>query len=318
MPIINKGILDINTVSLRQTGNDWPTAQVITTSDVIESTSNLYFTAARANAAIYPSLTAANIANFISTVNATVQPFLTTANVVETSGNLYFTAARVVSAVTPLLTAANIANFASTVNATVQPFLTTANVAETSGNLYFTDARANAAIYPSLTAANIANFISTVNATVQPFLTTANVIETSSNLYFTNTRAIFATIPAVTELAVTTPVFNYNIDQYVGDNPSIYVSAGETIAFNLNVSGSHPFNIRVSDGGSNYNTGLTHIAQDGTVTTESNAQGKVTGKLFWKIPYVLAGNTYVYQCATTASLSISSATFREPSRMSKA
>ena len=215
MPIINKGIFDTGDAFLRQTGNDWPTAQVISTADVIESSSNLYFTNAR-------------------------------------------------------------------VNAVVQSFLTTANVRETSGNLYFTNAR--------------------VNAVVQSFLTTANVIESASNLYFTNARVIFAAIPAVTELTVTTPVFNYNIDQYAGDNPAIYVSAGETIAFNLNVSGSHPFNIRVSDGGSNYNTGLTHIAQDGTVSTESSAQGKVTGKLFWKIPYVLAGNTYVYQCSNHSSM----------------
>jgi len=141
----------------------------LTTANVVETSGNLYFTNARANAAIYPSLTAANIANFISTVNAIVQPFLTTANVVETSGNLYFTAARA--------------------NATIYPSLTTANVIETNSNLYFTYARANATIWPSLTAANIANFVSTVNATVQPFLTTANVIETSGNLYYTNARA---------------------------------------------------------------------------------------------------------------------------------
>jgi hypothetical protein len=55
--------------------------------------------------------------------------------------------------------------------------------------------------------------------------------------------------------------------------------------------------IRVSSGGSNYDTGLTHVATDGTVTTGSSAQGKVTGKLFWKVPDSLAGSTYVYQCS---------------------
>ena len=205
MPIINKGIFEGDLVYARQTGNDWPTAQVTTTSDVLEVSSNLYFTAARANAAIYPSLTTANVietsANLyftVARVNATVQPFLTTANVVETAGNLYYTNARANAAIYPSLTAANIANFVSTVNATVQPFLTTANVVETSANLYFTDARANAAIYPSLTAANIANFISTVNATVQPFLTTANVVETSGNLYFTVERVNATVQPFLT------------------------------------------------------------------------------------------------------------------------
>ena len=205
MPIINKGIFEGDLVYARQTGNDWPTAQVTTTSDVLEVSSNLYFTAARANAAIYPSLTTANVietsANLyftVARVNATVQPFLTTANVVETAGNLYYTNARANAAIYPSLTAANIANFVSTVNATVQPFLTTANVVETSANLYFTNARANAVIYPSLTAANIANFISTVNATVRPMLTTANVVETSGNLYFTAARANAAIYPSLT------------------------------------------------------------------------------------------------------------------------
>ena len=49
----------------------------LTTSDITEASTNLYFTTDR--------------------VNATVQPFLTTANVIETSGNLYFTNARVLS-----------------------------------------------------------------------------------------------------------------------------------------------------------------------------------------------------------------------------
>jgi plastocyanin len=206
MPTINKGRFRLTDVSLRQAGNDWPTAQVTTTSDVIESTSNLYFTNTR-----------------------------------------------VVSA---LIAGQNI-------------------IIEANGRISSTSGAGD--------------------------LTTADVRETS-NLYYTNARVIFAAIPAVTELTVTTPVFNYNIDQYSGDNPAIYVSAGETIAFNLNVSGSHPFNIRVSNGGSNYDTGLTHVAQDGTISTESAAQGKVTGKLFWKIPYVLAGNTYVYQCSNHSSM----------------
>ena len=47
MTIINKGIFDTADVFLRQTGNDWPTAQVLSTSDITEG-SNLYFTNTRA------------------------------------------------------------------------------------------------------------------------------------------------------------------------------------------------------------------------------------------------------------------------------
>jgi hypothetical protein len=38
------------------------------------------------------------------------------------------------------------------------------------------------------------------------------------------------------------------------------------------------------------------------VSTGASAQGKVTGKLFWKVPYSLAGSTYVYQCGNHSSM----------------
>jgi hypothetical protein len=78
MSIINRGVFDSGTAFLRQVGNDWPRAQVITTAEIIESSSNLYFTNVR--------------------VVETVTPLLTTANVVETANALYFTNARVLSA----------------------------------------------------------------------------------------------------------------------------------------------------------------------------------------------------------------------------
>ena len=78
MSIINRGVFDSGTAFLRQVGNDWPRAQVITTAEIIESSSNLYFTNVR--------------------VVQTVTPLLTTANVVETANALYFTNARVLSA----------------------------------------------------------------------------------------------------------------------------------------------------------------------------------------------------------------------------
>jgi hypothetical protein len=211
MPIINKGVFNINSAYLREVGNDWPTAQVISTADVVEVSSNLYFTNTRVfnavtigtitgdiavtgnlvangliirNIAVSDSvLTGSTSANNIiaDSITSNIWNRLYTANVIETSGNLYFTNARANAALWPSLTTANVIETSSNlyfttarVNATVQPFLTTANVIETSGNLYFTAER--------------------VNATVQPFLTTANVIETSGNLYFTNTRVVSALI----------------------------------------------------------------------------------------------------------------------------
>ena len=110
-------------------------------------------------------------------------------------------------------------------------------------------------------------------------------------------------ISAVTRLTVTNSGSTaYLIDQYTGNNPSIYVSGGETIAFNLNGITGHPFMIRVSSGGSNYDTGLTHVANNGTVTTQSSAQGQVAGTLYWKVPFDLIGSTYVYQCSNHAGM----------------
>jgi len=111
-------------------------------------------------------------------------------------------------------------------------------------------------------------------------------------------------LPSVTRLDVTNSGASaYRFDQYGSavDDPTLYVRAGETIAFNLNNAG-HPFAIRVSDGGANYDTGLTHVATDGTVSTGSSAQGKVSGTLYWKVPSTLGGNTYVYQCTSHAGM----------------
>ena len=94
----------------------------------------------------------------------------------------------------------------------------------------------------------------------------------------------------------------YLIDQLPGDNPTIYATAGETIAINIDgVTSSHPLEIRQSDGTTQYDTGLIHYAPDGTKSTGSNAQGKTTGTLFWKIPGNISG-TYKYICNVHASM----------------
>ena len=63
------------------------------------------------------------------------------------------------------------------------------------------------------------------------------------------------------------------------------MGAGETIAFDLNVTG-HPFAIRDTSGGSNTSVGLTHVSTGGVISTGADAQGKHTGVLFWKVPII--------------------------------
>jgi hypothetical protein len=62
MALINKGILNSKTAYLRQLGNDWPTAQVVYTADVPESSGNLYFT----NARVFDAITIGTIPGSIA------------------------------------------------------------------------------------------------------------------------------------------------------------------------------------------------------------------------------------------------------------
>ena len=164
MSIINKGIFDLRTAFTRQTGNDWPTAQVITTSDVIESSSNLYFTNTRVVSALIAGTAitieangriSANVDAIVATTAAQVLSIsnFTTANLTESSANLYFTNTRVVSALIPgtgITIEANgrISANVSAVQVAAQvnnlDNLTTANLAEGT-NLYYTNTRARTA-----------------------------------------------------------------------------------------------------------------------------------------------------------------------------
>lgn len=108
-------------------------------------------------------------------------------------------------------------------------------------------------------------------------------------------------LPAIAMLTVTNSGASaYLFDHYgSSNNPQIYAINGATIAFNLNVTG-HPFLIQTA-AGANYNTGLIHVSTAGVVSTDSNAQGKTSGTLYWKIPNNISGN-YRYQCSVHAPM----------------
>lgn len=92
-------------------------------------------------------------------------------------------------------------------------------------------------------------------------------------------------------------VFN---SHYSGNNPNLYAISGTTIGFDLTAISGHPFEIQ--DPTSNpYNTGLYHVATDGTVSTGSSAQGQSSGTLYWRIPESISGN-YRYQCQNHAPM----------------
>ncbi len=135
----------------------------------------------------------------------------------------------------------------------------------------------------------------TINASYQNFSDLTDVSLVGSGLSGDNLTVDKIAYPAIAMLKVTNDGQIYNINShYTGNNPTIYAISGTTIAFNLNVNG-HPFLIQTA-AGANYNTGLIHVAFDGTVSQGSSAQGKVYGTLYWQVPFGISG-TYRYQCA---------------------
>ena len=71
-------------------------------------------------------------------------------------------------------------------------------------------------------------------------------------------------------------------------DPTIYLARGQTYEFVNSSGGSHPFQIRVSDGGSAYNTGVTN-------------NGASSGTIKFEVPFA-APNTLVYQCTSHSSM----------------
>tara|TARA_Y100000385_G_scaffold279510_1_gene329302 strand:+ start:508 stop:2439 length:1932 start_codon:yes stop_codon:yes gene_type:complete len=108
--------------------------------------------------------------------------------------------------------------------------------------------------------------------------------------------------PAIVMLRVdNVSASSYTFDShYSGNNPTIYALSGTTIAFDLDAIPGHPFEIQ-DPTSSPYDTGLVHVSTTGTVSTGSNAQGKSSGTLYWRIPENISG-TYRYQCQFHSSM----------------
>ena len=72
------------------------------------------------------------------------------------------------------------------------------------------------------------------------------------------------------------------------DDPTIYLARGQTYEFVNNSGGSHPFQIRVSNGGSAYSTGVTN-------------NGASSGTIKFEVPFS-SPNTLVYQCTSHSGM----------------
>jgi hypothetical protein len=113
-------------------------------------------------------------------------------------------------------------------------------------------------------------------------------------------------LPAIAKLTVTNSgSMSYLFSShYSGDNPTIYILGGTTIAFNLVGLSSHPFLLKQDTGAgfANIATGLVHVSTNGTISVDANAQGKTSGTLYWHVPMVGASNGYKYECQVHAMM----------------
>jgi hypothetical protein len=199
MPIINRGVFDIDSVYLREVGNDWPTAQVITTSDVIEGT-NQYFTNARTISALQGANLSLN--NLIITGDLEVQGNTVTLNtatltiedknIVLANGAVNAAAADgagiTISGANAIISYSNTSDafiLNKTLNVVVGDVIASGNLVA-NGLIIRNIAVSDSVLAGNSSATNV--LADTVTANIWNRLYTSNVIE-NTNLYFTNTRA---------------------------------------------------------------------------------------------------------------------------------
>jgi plastocyanin len=196
---------------------------------------------------------------------------------------------------------ANLANGAITATTFVGALSGAATSATTAGTVT-TAAQPNITSVGTLTSLGVSGTITAPAFTANTGVFTGNGSGLSAltfgNITTFNTAGLTTDelyLQGTTRLNVSNSGASYLFDQYgATTNPALYVTSGETLAFNLNITG-HPFLIQTG-AGANYSTGLSHVSTAGTVLSDSSAQGQVAGTLYWKVPYGITGN-YKYQCS---------------------
>ena len=230
----------------------------LTTANIAEAASNLYYTNARVYSNVISALPTYT-GNSGSILTTSSQPYITTvgtltnltvagniqsnswvglytSNVIETASNLYFTNARTINAITNT-TLSNITISGNVIAGNLITGAATSNIGGSivGANLISTNylyanniitGSVNNNIGGAITGANLVNtnylVASNITANTWIGIYTANVIESNSNLYYTNSRVYSNTIALLPTLAGT----------------GISISAGGVISATANVSGS--------------------------------------------------------------------------------
>jgi len=267
---------------------DYGTNAMVVTG-TISSTGNITGANIIGNGAALTSITGANVTGTVA--NATFATSAGTATSATTAGTVTSNAQANITSVGILTSLSASGNI--TGNYILGNGSQLTGIAATYGNANVVANLAALDTNPVSTTGNVTAGYFVGNGSALGSLTFGNI--TTFNTAGLTTDELY--LQGITRLNVTASGSSgYIFDQYGTStlNPVLYISSGQTLAFNLNVSG-HPFLIRDS-AGANYSTGLSHVATTGTVLADSAAQGQVAGTLYWKVPYGITGN-YKYQCS---------------------
>jgi len=134
--------------------------------------------------------------------------------------------------------------------------------------------------------------LTTSAATDTITIAASSSIDSAGTIALVDSAYIEARRPAETVFSVVnngTSAYTFSGDGFpsTADNPTIYLTRGKTYKFGVNASG-HPFQIRLSDGGSAYSNGVTN-------------NGAQTGDVIFTVP-MNAPNTLVYQCTVHSGM----------------
>ena len=126
---------------------------------------------------------------------------------------------------------------------------------------------------------------------------------TSTGTILVDTSSIFQGAATIDVTASGSSAYLFN-SHYSGNNPTLYLRAGHTYAFNLQQGGSHPFFLQTVSGGYSagnaYSTGLTHVTTTGTVSTGA-VGAQSSGVLYIEVPSG-SSSTIFYVCSNHSSM----------------
>ncbi len=125
--------------------------------------------------------------------------------------------------------------------------------------------------------------VATLNATINAEVANRTTADTTLQTQIDTLETAIDNVEASITFAVSTITGAYVIG---GDsNPALKLQPGITYKFELNASG-HPFRILTdaTNPATEYNDGVSHDDGAGTVVTGTNAQGKESGTLIFKVP----------------------------------